>query len=349
MTSPASDLDRYADERLNGEIDDATWQALATEHGNALAIALQQATIRRAAIAELGQPPLPAALRAKLLPRSAAPAPVRFPWRAVMVTAIAAGLLIAVLPRFHTADTERPPPTVAREEPPAAPSPSAKSHAPEGASAGEAFAAAEVELQTVPDEQVIAALADAVRADAARANVDGDHTTATTLGALADEPAIGPHAIALAWAPRRSAAEGRLESQRSRESGEQRRAMAHPEPEAAGPAPAPAAAPLAEHDVPIDGLSALAPATDGVVVVLHNRTVSAWTVVADHLRLEARDANDTVIWQGRVDAIGSLTVEPGGFLSLTITTADWPPATQTLRATLGELSSGPLPLLPTAD
>ncbi len=355
MTSPIPDLDRYADERLEGEIDDATWQTLTVEHGNALAIALQQAITRRAAVAELAQPPLPAGLRDKLLPPTAAPAPLRFPWRAVLVTAVAAGLLIAVLPPFHTADTERPPPVVAHEERSAAPSPSAKSHAPEAARAGVAFTVAKVELQTVPDEQVIAALADAVRADAARATVDGDQTTATTLGGVAEDAAVGPHAIALAWAPRHSD-EGALAAGRSRDVGTQRRQTTATELDAAGPAPAPTAAapPVSPapttHELRAEGLgSGLATAADSVVVILHNRTVSAWTVAADELRLEARDAHDTVVWHGRIDAIGSLTVEPGGFLSLTITTADWPPTTQTLRATVGDLSSIALPLVPTAD
>lgn len=353
MTSPAHDLDRYADDRLDGEIDDATWQTLTAEHGNALAIALQQATTRRAAVAELPQPPLPVALRAKLLPPTAAPAPLRFPWRAAIATTIAAGLLIAVLPRFHTADTERPQPVVAREERQVESSPSAKSRAADADAAGPsaAFVAAEPEHQAPSDEQVIAALA-----DTARANVDSDRTTATAVSMEMEEASVGPHGIALAWAPRRNDADGRIASGRSRDLREQRRSAAPAGLDAEGLTPAPAAAapeaaaPMAVQERPAESLaSAQVSSPDTVVVVLHNRTVSPWTIAADQLRLEARDANDAVVWHGRVDAIGSLTVEPGGFLSLTIATADWPAATQTLRATLGDLSSSALPLVPTAD
>lgn len=343
MNLPPDDLDRLADERLDGYIDDDAWTALEQRHGNALAIALHQAHERRAAVAALPRPVLSDTLRAQLLPP--APAPLRFPWRMMATVAVAACLVILVLPRIHVSDPIPSAPSQASEEK-AAPDSRAIAKSEDQVEAPAALAAPQAP-EIVSDELVLAELA-----ETARTNATGGSFAADAM--LADAP--GPHAIALAWAPRRRdtaiAADsqlGRSEPelrQRTQKRVEENDLDGQPAPAAAFSAPAEMEAIKADMAEGAATTKLTAATADAMVVVLHNRTVSPWTVAADQMRLQAHDASGAVVWEGRVDAIGTLTVAPGGFLSLTVDRADWPPTTRTLRAVLGDLVSAELSLEP---
>ncbi len=104
------DLDALAESRLDGELDDARWRELEAAHGAALAGALARARAVRGAVAAFERPTLPPATRAAILgaapapasaasakPKPAAAAPLRFPWRVLLPTALAAGLVVAIV------------------------------------------------------------------------------------------------------------------------------------------------------------------------------------------------------------------------------------------------------------
>lgn len=141
----ASDL-ALADDFLDGEMDNATWDLLRAERGPALDAALHQAKALRAALTGLERPALPAALHHRLLstPRPAVVLRPRL-WRITIPIALAAALVLAVLLPRQTAQTvtDAPAPVVARRQVAPAPLPSCvfdsdASSEPPPASAGKA-------------------------------------------------------------------------------------------------------------------------------------------------------------------------------------------------------------------
>lgn len=130
------DLADLADRFLDGDLDAATWAQARATHGAQLEAALIRAQAQRAAIAGFARPPLPAALRARLLaaaPRnttvsgggpnsrpSIAPTAARGSrwWRAALPAALAAVLLvILLLPGQAPTPGGDAGPTVAKQEP----------------------------------------------------------------------------------------------------------------------------------------------------------------------------------------------------------------------------------------
>ncbi|MBA3684369.1 MAG: hypothetical protein H0W72_03925 [Planctomycetes bacterium] len=107
----ADDLAELADLRLDGEIADEPWAQLLARHGQPLANAVDAARRTRAALAGLPSPHLPdsvlqgilaATRRHRAAPQApvsdpASPAPLRFPARWWVTTALAAGVVVAVL------------------------------------------------------------------------------------------------------------------------------------------------------------------------------------------------------------------------------------------------------------
>ena len=75
---PSGGPAEWAEQRLDGEIDDGEWAACVAAEADACAAALRAAQARRAAVAAFARPALPAALRAKLLaiPQRGAAGPV---------------------------------------------------------------------------------------------------------------------------------------------------------------------------------------------------------------------------------------------------------------------------------
>jgi len=378
MTAPDSDLDALADAWLDGELDAAQWQALQDRHGKSLAIAEYQARERRAAVAALPRAELPPALRDRLLPPAASavpaaskrPAILRFPWPILTTAVLAATLVIGVL-QLREWNTEDDSVSFS-----AAPSTPLVAHqnstgSEEGRdgvpSAPVAAAAAEWKREqaefahtsrpsadAIPAAEPVGAAQAAPQADLddstlARLRAEAEHqvatTSATTTSTITPTPAdlntIGPYALALVRREHSSMNGGA----RNGVDVADRRGL----PQKAAGESAPARADLAKDQPAPRATAAAAEPIAGdaaLTVVLYNRTVALWTIPASQVRIEALDATGSVIWSGRAAAMGSLTVPAGGFVSVDLESADWPPETHRLRARVDDLRSPALELQP---
>jgi|GEM_PF-5332330 len=380
MTAPDSDLDALADAWLDGELDAAQWQALQDRHGKSLAIAEYQARERRAAVAALPRAELPPALRDRLLPPAASavpaagkrPAILRFPWPILTTAVLAATLVIGVLQlrEWNTEDDSvsfsaaPSTPLVARQNSTGSEEgrdgvPSAPAAAAEGKREQAEFAhTSRPSADAIPAAEPVSAAQAAPQADLddstlARLRAEAEHqvatTSATTTSTITPTPAdlntIGPYALALVRrepsAMNGGARNGVDVADRrglpQKVAGESAPARA----DLAKDQPAPRATAAAAE--PVAGVAALATA---LTVVLYNRTVALWTIPASQVRIEALDATGSVIWSGRAAAMGSLTVPVGGFVSVDLESADWPPETRSLRARVDDLRSPALELQP---
>jgi len=378
MTAPDSDLDALADAWLDGELDAAQWQALQDRHGKSLAIAEYQARERRAAVAALPRAELPPALRDRLLPPAASavpaaskrPAILRFPWPILTTAVLAATLVIGVLQlrEWNTEDDSvsfsaaPSAPLVAHQNStgseegwdgvPSAPAAAAPGEwkreqaefahtsrpsadaIPAAEPVGAAQAASEADL----DDSTLARL----RAEAERQVATTSATTTSTITPTpADLNTIGPYALALVRREHSSMNGGA----RNGVDVADRRGL----PQKAAGESAPARADLAKDQPAPRATAAAAEPIAGdaaLTVVLYNRTVALWTIPASQVRIEALDATGSVIWSGRAAAMGSLTVPAGGFVSVDLESADWPPETHRLRARVDDLRSPALELQP---
>lgn len=131
--SPA-ELAELADSFLDGELDAAAWEVARTTHGPALDRALTRAQAVRTALAGLDRPPLPTALRDRVLaaaprtvigrngpnpaPSSTPPPPRRGRWWRVAIPITAFALIMAALfvQRDAASPAPTPAPTVAKLE-----------------------------------------------------------------------------------------------------------------------------------------------------------------------------------------------------------------------------------------
>jgi len=134
MSLPPDVLDQV-EAQLDGELDEAQWQALRRRHGAELDRAVEEAAAIRAAARELPQAPMPATLRRGILDAleeqrlgtgggapedDAADERVRPAfWRQVLPVLLAAGLLLLVLPLLWEKSAEDPRERLARDTAPA--------------------------------------------------------------------------------------------------------------------------------------------------------------------------------------------------------------------------------------
>jgi len=348
---------------LDGELGAAEWESARAADRERCAGALAAARARRAALAGLARPPLPAAVRQRILAAtSAALAPTQTMtagrpwWRYALPMALAAGLLLAVALPMRSAprDEAQTAPAVARRDEVAGDGLSeGRTSGPATAQATSERAAANAVMSAPPSElakrdskETEAALADQAGTEglaeiSALAGVPASPASpapATALIPGAATPAPSPIALQLAWrSPMRSRAVDDAPRQPVEIAGETDRAQ-----ETAGSMPATPGATTTESTlsfpvppaVASDAVSAGSSDGDGdreLLVTLLNQTVGDLRVAPGGIRLIGVGGDGRAVWRTTLRSDSETVVPAGRSLSWVQPIAVLPPGVARLR------------------